>query len=433
MFKNRKYGAYTVFLCLTCFGYMFLAAFLEEQTDILRRFITPADTGWTAGAMELPAIAGRLLAVPMAFVCMWSFLRFGVRRTLIPCAAAAALGCGGLICANGLDACGGVAAGHYWLFCPSLALTLCACAMLRLAVAALCVGWAIRCRGRVLGTASLGGPVFAAVGAGAVAELVAVGLGGDCRPLYLAAMVLLALLALSTRFLLRERPEDAGLYPDGEGRAPACEPEDDPPPMKVSRLLLTRGFWIILLGGGAVAAGAAGSLGTVQMRLALLGGEALADAAPWLAFGAILTIPACYIFGWLDDRLGSAVTMPLLGLGSLLPSAALWAMPAGGNAALFLLLSLGIGWTAGGLPVCLPCAVAHVYGRPQYLAAARVLLPALTIPATLVPLAAAWLLDAGRAGTAYTALLAASAGGVLMSLLLITVKDPRRKPQAAQQ
>ena len=210
MFQNRKFGFYTVVLCLTGFVYTLLCACLEGgQLELVLG-------QWTPAQVRTPAAAGAFLAVPAAFVCLEGYRRRGVRQGMILWGAAAALGCVGLANAGGV----------YWLFFASLAVVRCACTALRIGVAVLCCQWSIRCRGRLLGLVTMGSPVFAAVGVGSVAGFIQAHMGGDAGPFYLTAAAALALMALAVRFLLRDAPEDAGLYPDGEGRAPDDGPRD---------------------------------------------------------------------------------------------------------------------------------------------------------------------------------------------------------------
>ena len=178
---------------------------------------------------------------------------------------------------------------------------------------------------------------------------------------------------------------------------------------------------------GAYTAAAAGSMGAMQARFLALGGQQMWDrAAPWLALGAILAMPASYGFGWLHDRLGAPGACLLLGAGLLIAPGAMWAMPQGGNLALEILWSLGVAVILGGLPTLLPCAVAHAFGRRQYLAAGRVLFPAVLLAAAAVPLAAELAIRAGQDRAVCAALTALAALGLLASTLLGRIGRPRR-------
>ncbi len=426
MFQNKKYGFCALTLCLTGLAYCFVCAGLENGLgQILGSFISPAGGGWTPEQLDRPMIVGAALAVPMAFVWGVLCLRSGVRQSLILTAAAAALGCVGLVDANGLDIYGGASSGHYGLFFCSLALTRCACTVTELGVFALAVNWSIRYRGRMLGLITLGGPLFSAVGAAAIVETIRTRLWGDYRPFFLCAAGLLAALALSTRFLLRDRPEDGGLYPDGDGRAPAGEPEELPAPFTVGQVLRHRRTWLLLAVYGAYITAAAGCMGSLEERFMALGGETVWSAAgPWLALGAILGIPASYIFGWLCDKLGAERIGPILGVALLIPPVVLWAMPAGGSTWLEIVWCLGAACLIGGLSTVLPCAIAQAFGRGQYLAASRVLMPLLLIPPAVMPAVARQLVSAGQARSLYLCLAGTAALGLILSPLLRYVRAP---------
>ncbi len=424
MFKNRKFGFYAVTLCLTGLAYTALCAALQSgQTDILRHFVTAGGGGWSGRAIELPAMVGSFLAVPAAFVCGRLTVKNGPRQTLIVSAALAALGSVGLAAANGLDVYGGAAAGSYPLFFLSSALVRCACALIDIGVFTLCAGWFIRCRGRVMGIVTLGAPLLGAVGVGALVALISGRLDGDCRPFFLALAGALAVLALVTRFLLRDVPEEAGLYPDGAGRAPLSEPDDDTPPGG-KQVLKDRRTWLLLASYGPLVAVASGCMGAVAARFLSLGGEGLwLSAGKWLALGAILSIPASYLFGLLDDYAGSAAASVALAVTELLPAAALLVMPAEGSLLWEILLSVGVACLMGGVSTMVPCALARVYGRRGFAAAGQIVLPALLLPAAAAPVAAVWLIGMGMGRTACVALIALAAVGLAASALLFSVRD----------
>ena len=90
MFRNKKFGSYTVILCLAGIVYMFLCAGLAGgQLELLRADQTG---GWSARQVELPLAVGGLLSVITAFACLTGYRRRGVRQGMIVWGAAAALG-----------------------------------------------------------------------------------------------------------------------------------------------------------------------------------------------------------------------------------------------------------------------------------------------------------------------------------------------------
>ena len=422
MFQNKKYGFYAVTLCLTGLLYTFFCAGLDSgQRQIIGSAITAGGGGWTSAQIELPMTVGSFLAVPLALLCCAGFFRLGIRQILIPCAAAAAMGCVGLVCANGLDIFGGAVSGHYWLFFISLAAIRCGCAMIRLALAALCLSWFLRYRGRALGVVFMGAPMFSAVGAAALAGFVRTGLGGDYRPLYLGVAAALALLALATRFLLRDRPEDVGLYPDGDGRAPAGEPLEEESPPGLAQMLKDCRMWLVLVSMGAFVTVAAGCLDFLEPRLLAKGGGGptlLNRAAPWLALGTIFGIPASYIFGWLCDRLGELWTALLLGLTELGSILLLWHFPKEVGLAEGLCLCLTVACLMGGTPAVVFSVPGALFGRQQVFSAGRVIFPGLLLAAALTD-AAGVLLGGGERARLYVVLSAAVCLGLLACLALL--------------
>ena len=416
MFRNKKYALYIVVLCAAGFAYMFLCAGLEGgQLELAR---AAAGNSWDEARAALPMTVGALLAVPFSFAALTGYLRRGVRQGMIVWGAAAALGCVGLM--NARDV--------YWLYFAATVLLRCACAGLEMGVAALGAAWSLRFRGRLLGLVTMGAPLFYAVGAPVIADFVGARLGGDWRPLYLAVAVALALLALAVRFLLRDRPEDAGLYPDGGGRAPADAAEEDAPALTIGKILSTKRTWLLLAVCGAYTTSAAGCMGAMEAWFTALGGEEVwTGAAPWLALGAIFAMPMSYIFGWLGDRLGAGGACIVLGAGLLVAPGAMWAMPQGGSVPLEIVWGLGVAVILGGVSTLLPCALAHAFGRRQYLAAGRVILPAALLAAALAPLGAAWCVRAGLGRTVFLALAALAVLGLLGSVLLRLITAPYRE------
>lgn len=410
MFRNRKSRFYTLMLCAVGMLCLFLCAALQHgQWDVLRRAVAARGGSWPAEALARPLTAAGLLCAPLAWVYGTAFSRRGVRRGLILGLLLAAAGCVGLAAA-GLEVSGGL----YWLFALSLALMRCAALWVQMGVFALCMSWAVRFRGRLMGLVSIGGPLFYAIGGGAVAELIRGPLGGDHRPLYMLVALALALLAPAVRFLLRDRPEDAGLYPDGAGRPPEGEPAEEPP-LGMMGVLRQGKSWLLLLVFGLYLAVMAGCLATLDGRILSRAGSAAPAAGGWLALGAILAIPASYFFGWLWDG-SPARACSLLGLGGSLLPLALALLPQGGSPVCYALAGLGAAFLGGGITTLLPCALARLLGRGQYLAVSRTLLPPLALIAAAAPPAAARL--AARPLLLYGALAAAAALGALLSLPL---------------
>ncbi len=421
MFTNKKFTVYALGLGLMALIYTFLAAAIHAgQTQLALRLITPEAGGWSVRALTAPVTVGYFLAVPAAFLCARTMARSGIRQVLIIGSALAAAGCAAMMAANGLDAFGG--AGIYAFYVLAQVLLSCGCVCVYAAVLCLTAMWFSRSLGRALGLVTLGGPLCAALGADWAAGLIVSRLGGDWRPVWAAFALALALLMPAARFLLRDTPEDTGLYPDGAGTPP--DGEDDPEPAPgLGKLMAGGRFWLVLAVAGALTLTAAGCLGTVEVRLMARGGAALPDrAAVWLALGAIFAIPVSYFFGWLCDRIGQVwPSLPLL-LAGLGCACLLWAFPEKIGPVAGILLALTVACMMGGVSTVVPALIARAFGRQGMLTACRALIPALALLYALPGL-----LGSGESTVLYAVLMAAAAAGLILLPLLGHVLGKARK------
>lgn len=399
MLRNGKFRFYAGLFCLSGVLYTFLCAgLLGGLPDILGRLITEQGGGWSGRMLRLPVIAGSILGVPLLALCGRLYRVWSVRETFLPCVLLTAMGCAGLAAANGLDIYGGAASGLYWLFFPAMLLIRCGALCTLLGVFTLASSWFIRCRGRVMAVIAMGIPLFYALGVERIAGSIQTRLGGDWRPLCLGLAALLALLALLTRFWMRDWPEQTGLYPDGADREPASEPETEPPALTLKEMFTDRRCWLILASYGPLWA------------LSIL---CLRDAEPrLLAQSGLLALPAALLLGALDDRYGSPAASFAVYAAALLSGAALWA-----GGALRPLLTVGLACLLGGGPALSCCVIAHAYGRRGYPTAGPVLCALLTAAAILL----LTLAGLGKFGTVFTALTALA--GLYITLCLRNIDD----------
>ncbi len=404
MLHSKKFTLYALAMLVTGFLAMFLAAALDSACrELLPAFAAPG-SDWSERALGIPVTAGRWSAVAGALLCALMLARSGPRAGLAVGAALGAMGCLCVIAAG---------RGAYLFYFFGQCFLPAAAAFLRISATGLVMCWFVRLRGRVLGLAVLGSVLYSAIGGSAVAQLAAGPLGGRIAPLVAGAAVALGVIAVLACALLRDAPEDTGLYPDGSGYPPEEETEE-PAPLSRGKLLLA------LLCLGALAAAAAGWTGFLAPRLMARhgGGDALViQAGPWLALGAILAIPMGYAFGWLGDWLGAMNAVRLLALGEMAAVALLWAFPKELGVREGICLALSAALLLGGAPVTLPCAMAQIFGRRQYFSAGQALFPALYLAAALTgPVGR--LLGGGERARLYIALFALASFGLLVSLFL---------------
>lgn len=464
MLKNKKFAKYAIAFNILGIIFMFLYSGLQnDQINIIQGF-----SAWNSTSTQLPMTVGNFVCIVLTFIFGTCFIKFGVRKTLIPCIALSALGCVGIAAANGIAAINPnlvvgqhnpgdpAVQGIFWLFWVSLFVIRCTCMCLQMAGFQLAANWFVRFRGRVLGIVTLGSPLFSVVGTAGMTTFITNNLGGDYRPFYYGIAVLLVVVAVLTALLLRDHPEDVGLYPDGADHAPKSE-EDNSVHLTVKDVLKKGKSWLLICNYGAfqfiinacmgsmvvwfvhlcvtnadlVAAGAVG--GQFMGMGGLQGAGAMAlfvgQAVKWLTVGAILGIPMSFVFGVIDDKLGTPVATLILGVTELLPIIGLMsqfkAVSTTGscNIPMLILWGFGVACMTGGVPTLHPASMGFMFGRREYQAANRVIMAIQLIPSAVAAMMMTILINAGKGLVGYWILIAIVIFGLLTTIPMFKMKD----------
>lgn len=432
MLKNKKFRFYAIAFCVLGIVYMFMYSGLQnDQINIIYTY-----SAWSNTSTQLPITIGNFVCIALTFVFGTMFMKFGVRKTLIPCILLSALGCVGVAAANGLAvytelglteglaAYATSAAGVYWLYFISMLVIRCTCMCFQMAGFMLCANWFIKYRGRVMGIITLGSPLFSVVGTGVMTKFISSNLGGDYRLFYIGIAVILAVIALLTRFMLKDTPEEAGLYPDGADHAPLSEGQQAEINLTVKQVLSEKRAWLLIVSYGAFQFIINCCMSSMAIRFISLGGiEVWMNAITWLSVGAILGIPMSYIFGIIDDKLGSIKASAILGLTELIPVLALLFMPQGGSVWLMILWGFGVACMTGGVPTMHPCITAYCYGRREYQSANRVIMAIQLIPSAVAAYMMAALIQSGNGNLAYIICLIVVVIGLVATWMMRNIKD----------
>lgn len=173
-------------------------------------------------------------------------------------------------------------------------------AMGGLATAKLVANWFDRRRGMALGVATMGislsGVAMPLISAWLIAEL-----GWRGGFMVFGAFTLLMVLPVVIRYVVSS-PEDMGLEPDGDRRAPGSPPPRKRPQASSWALLKTWNFWMISLAISLLFCAMGATLTHMVPRVTDMG-YTLLEAAPVLSFGAAAGVFGKVAFGWLVDRL----------------------------------------------------------------------------------------------------------------------------------
>lgn len=451
MLKNKKFARYTTAFCILGIVWMFFYSGLQnDQINIIQGF-----SGWSKAQTLAPMTVGSLVCIVLTMVYGTCFIKFGVRKTLTPCIILAALGCAGIAAANGLSCNGGT--GNYVLYAISLFIVRCTCMCFQMSGFQLAASWFIRYRGRVLGIITLGSPLFSVIGTSVMTSFISNNLGGDYRPFYYGLCIILVIIAILGCCLLRDYPEDVGLFPDGADTAPKSEANNDEINLTVGQVLKMKKSWILIVNYGiyqfiinasmasmvawfthlvvtnvdAVAAGAMGGqfAGMGGMEGAGVMVLFVGQATKWLSLGAIIGIPMSFIFGVIDDKLGTPVASLVLGITESLPVIGLMAqksaVAATGscNVPMLVLWGFGVACMTGGVPTMHPASVSFAFGRREYQAANRIIMAIQLIPCAFAAQIMAALIDSSNDMSGWIMCLVLIVIGLIFTLPMFKMKD----------
>lgn len=420
MAKNKKFLGYGILLSILGIVFMFLYSGLQnDQINIIQAF-----SGWSGDAIMAPMTVGNFVCIVLTFLYGTMFIKFGVKKSLIPTMILCAVGCIGVAAANGLACNGGE--GNYVLYFISLFITRCTCMMLQMAGFQLVASWFVRFRGQIMGVITVGSPLFSVVGTAGMTTLITKKLGGDYRPFYIAIAVLLVIVAVVVAFAIKDTPEDAGLYPDGADHPLKSEGAGEEVKLTIKDILSTKKGWQVIISFGALTFIINACMGSMAMRYITLGGgepTIWLQAVKYLSIGAILGIPMSYVFGLIDDKVGTVKAAIVLGLCELLPILGLMLQPEGGSKVLMLVWGFGVACMTGGVPTLHPCIMAFAYGRREYQAANRIIMAIQLIPSAVAAQIMVGFMQRGQTTTAYIMLLIVLAVGIITLLTMLGMKD----------
>lgn len=451
MLKNKKFARYAIAFCILGVVWMFFYSGLQnDQINIIQGF-----SGWSNAQTLAPMTVGSLVCIVLTMVYGTCFIKFGVRKTLIPCTILSALGCAGIAAANGLACNGGT--GNYVLYAISLFIVRCTCMCFQMSGFQLAASWFIRYRGRVLGIITLGSPLFSVIGTSVMTSFISNNLGGDYRPFYYGLCIVLVIIAILSCCLLRDFPEDVGLFPDGADTAPKSEAGNDEVNLTVGQVLKMKKSWIMIVNFGiyqfiinacmasmvawfthlvvtnvdTVAAGAMGGMfaGMGGMEGAGVMVLFVGQATKWLSLGAIIGIPMSFIFGVIDDKLGTPVASLVLGITEFLPVIGLMAqksaVAATGscNVPMLVLWGFGVACMTGGVPTMHPASISFAFGRREYQAANRIIMAIQLIPCAFAAQIMAALINSSNDMSGWIMCLVLIVIGLIFTLPMFKMKD----------
>ena len=423
MDKKKKFLGKSIAFCILGIVFMFLYSGLQnDQINIIQTY-----SGWTPDQTQLPITVGNFVCIALTFLYGTFFMKWGVKKPLIVTMIVTALGTAGIALANGLTVNGGE--GNYVLYFISLFVVRCGCMMFQMAGFQLAASWFIKYRGRILGIITLGSPLFSVVGTSVMTKFISTHLGNDYRPFYYGIALLIVIIIVLVAVFIKDTPEECGLYPDGADHAPISEGEVEEVKVTLKDVLTTKKGWQMIISFGALTFIINACMASMAVRYMSLGagpnGEPVVwfAALKWLAVGAILGIPMSYVFGILDDKIGTVKASIVLALCELLPVLGLMLQPQGGNEGLMIMWGFGVACMTGGVPTLHPSIMAYAYGRREYQSANRIIMAIQLIPSAFAAQMMIRFITTGHAVLGYGILIGIIAIGIITLITMLKMPD----------
>ncbi|MGE0543465.1 MAG: MFS transporter [Dehalococcoidia bacterium] len=242
--------------------------------------------------------------------------------------------------------------------------------------------WFVRRRGLALGIATagfgLGGSVFLPM------LTVFIDQWGWRASYQISGFLALGTFLPLALFVLRDRPQDMGLYPDGDSKPPPAVANTDPSGRRwtLGELVRERQFWLLAL-AQMLFFGALTSFGLHSIPFFESEGRSATFGATLIALSALIRTPARVFAGWALDRVHSlplvASAFGLLHAGCLLLLVF--------STDIIALVAFAVLWGLGGAagPLIFSLVTARTFGAASFATVSGSLLSAETLVDVLLP------------------------------------------------
>lgn len=293
----------------------------------------------------------------------------------------------------------------------------------------LMVNWFSRNRGMALGGAIMGISVAGVVMPTTAAFLLESVGWRNAYSLYAVAIVLV--MVPLTLFVMKQRPSDLGLYPDGDEAPPVVDTEVKLTPAAPTGLavykefLTNKSFWSIVLtftlmnGVYSAMATHLPAYLTTEFDFSLL------DASYFLGGTGIAAIAGKVVFGWLMDHWDAKLTV-MFAIASYLAAALIFLFQ--GSYILIMLASVLFGLAFGGMVPVRSVLISRVFGAEKF-SRANGLFALFLAPATFWVLITGYLAD--LTGTYTTAFKVWVVAFSLAAVVTFFIKLPNREDAVA--
>lgn len=363
-FKKQAIGI----IILGCLAMYFSCCLASDALNIIEPAFTEK-MGWSFSSVSVPFTIANYVLILLSFGFSTYILKNGTRKFAV--AAFGALAVGTFLI--GIAYAG--TTGMYWMYLAGAVITKFAAQMVQLVTFQLCANWFSSTRGRILGIITIASPLNSAT------SITLLTLGKGAIGLTACYVIIAGILLISTIMAARfaiSRPEELGLTVDGiptaepsEKVGGAAEEEVYHSKWKISELLKKPETWALAIGFGIFNGTIGPIMGFFLIRMAEVGVET-SMALTIISSASLIGIFLSYVFGYLDDKLGTMIAARILGV-TFVIACVLFYFADVSHMILIWIAAVMMASIVGGTPNLHPSSIIHVFGSREYQAANRVI------------------------------------------------------------
>jgi MFS family permease len=316
--------------------------------------------GWAPPEVAVKLGVIRLIGVVTMFIIGTLMMRTGVKKLLIPCTII-----GGLL----IIAMANVKTLDQFVY-AQIAMGVFGPASM-VAFGAVTAHWYVRTRGRVLGIITIAFPL-------STATFTLIGTKGiqawGYTGFFTAVGIVATLVAISGIWLVFDKPEDIGLSPDGipfteVEKAEIAERESFQSSWSLLRIVKTKEIWAYTIAWSMIGL-VLGSVMSQMIPVFTSTGISINKALGMMSGAALAGMPLSYVWGWLDDKIGTPKTTIAFTLTVSIGAIGM-AFGSAENTTPFILAIICIALGSAGMPNLQPSLLAYIVGRKDFVNVGR--------------------------------------------------------------
>lgn len=350
--KNKKFLIHAAGIIFVCFFMQYFYSCLPgDNLNVLQTYL-PELRGWTTLQITTPVTVGALLAVPGTLLFGTVIVKKGPNFVIIPSILLMAV-CQAAIAVSD----------HLVVYSVAMCLIRLLIQIISLGMTTLIANWFVSWRGRALGIITIGSQFNTATSVALLTK------GCDnlgFRTSYLLLSGVIAVLAILTMMIARDKPSAFGLNPDGAEQEilPDLQEPDSGHIWPIRRIFCSWDTWVLIIGMGFLTFIIKAVMPNFMPRMLAVGFSKNLTLT-LLTVATVCGMPISYIFGWVNDRFGAPKACITLGFAYIMTVLSFHLAQPGMEWMLFFAV-LGIGCITGGTASLYPALAMHIYGQEHF-------------------------------------------------------------------